>query len=797
MKRFFACLIGILVCLKSFSQMGYFYGDNFIQLSPTKEKRFFVQARNSETKKILQNEAAETSRPGKDAMEVYQISENRFFVSSTTNLKDDDYISEEYVDTKGTPYYILPQIVLAIKDGAFIDDIIKSYSEYLTLDARQRLKGMVILNCCYTSARDILNTTLELKNNKSVEWAEPNMLCKWSFHDLNPLFSLQYYLQNGNNNEFDINVVPAWGITTGNGNITVAVIDQGIDPDHEDLIGNVLQGYTVGDSLGYGAPKNDNEFDYKAHGVACAGIIAAKNNDKGILGVAHGVKLLPVNIVPYTPIGYYEGGVKKVTYNGFSDDIEIADAIQWAAERADVLSCSWGGSIESNVITSVINDALSNGRNGKGCVIVAASGNSYPVETAISYPARLNDVIAVGAIDRYGYIQPYSQRGSDLDLVAPSGNVVTTDRMGSLGYNPANSYGTDLAETNYTQKFGGTSAACPQVAGIAALMLSVNPNLTVSQIRFLLRNSATDLGINGFDTTFGCGLVNAHSAVFLSTSPVISGPTVPGSPSTYYIENLPYGLIVTWSLEGKTSLPSYFTSNYPIINQLQIDNSSKQHIKETLVAKIYMPNGTLAKTLTKSIDTAEGFSGTYLQTVPTPYQVISGTFYDGSLIQVKQGLVVYLTSSDFNGATVSCTSSNPPTISTSGNTISVYFLNSTSFSSATLHCVKGDKVIEFKLRAEPTLQIDPILHLMANINGGKSYINISLSENVDSGQPMRGNTFDSWELTIYSYTTGKVVHRQKVSGRSVSIDTSAWEPDTYIVRIWIDDKEIVQKISIE
>ena len=106
MKRFFACLIGILVCLKSFSQMGYFYGDNFIQLSPTKEKRFFVQARNSETKKILQNEAAETSRPGKDAMEVYQISENRFFVSSTTNLKDDDYISEEYVDTKGTPYNI-------------------------------------------------------------------------------------------------------------------------------------------------------------------------------------------------------------------------------------------------------------------------------------------------------------------------------------------------------------------------------------------------------------------------------------------------------------------------------------------------------------------------------------------------------------------------------------------------------------------------------------------------------------------------------------------------------------------
>ncbi len=277
----------------------------------------------------------------------------------------------------------------------------------------------------------------------------------------------------------------------------------------------------------------------------------------------------------------------------------------------------------------------------------------------------------------------------------------------------------------------------------------------------------------------------------------LSGPTIPGAPSTYFVEDLPPSWNVTWSMQGKTSLPNYCTTNFPAANQLQINNSSKLHIKETLVAEVYKPGGTLVKTLTKYINTADGFTGTYLQTVPTPYQVISGTFYDGSLIQVKQGLVVYLTSSDFNGATVSCTSSNPPTISTSGNTISVYFLNSTSFSSATLHCVKGDKVIEFKLRAEPILQIDPILHLMANINGGNSYINISLSENVDSGQPMRGNTFDSWELTIYSYTTGKVVHRQKVSGRSVSIDTSAWEPDTYIVLIWIDDKEIVKKFVLE
>ena len=502
---------------------------------------------------------------------------------------------------------------------------------------------MITLTCNYTSAQDVLRCALEIANCEGVKWAEPNMFYKWDVHDLNPLYSLQYYLHNNNSNEYDINVVPAWGITTGSENITVAVIDQGVDPDHEDLSGSVLQGYTCGNTTGYGQPQNANEFDYKGHGVACAGIIGARNNDKGILGVAYGVKILPVNIVPYTPTGYYENGVKKVTDNGFADEYEIAAAIQWAAERADVLSCSWGGSNGSYPIATAINNAMSNGRNGKGCVVVACSGNGNPDVTTINFPARMDGVIAVGAIDRYGNIQSYSLRGPELDLVAPSGGIVTTDRMGTLGYNPVNSNGMDLTDTNYTQLFNGTSASCPQVAGVAALMLSVNPDLTVSQVRSILRNTATDLGAIGCDTIFGYGLVNAHSAVFLSTSPEISGPTIPGSPSNYYIEGLPSDLNVVWSIQGQNTLPSYCTVNYPAANQLQINNSSKLHIKKTLVAKVYTANGTLAKTLTKYINTADGFSGTYLQTVPTPYEIISGDFYDGSFFHVKQGLFAYLT----------------------------------------------------------------------------------------------------------------------------------------------------------
>ena len=136
-------------------------------------------------------------------------------------------------------------------------------------------------------------------------------------------------------------------------------------------------------------------------------------------------------------------------------NIEIAEAIKWAWQRADILSCSWGGGPASNDITSAINNARRYGRNGKGCVVVFASGNGYPSIKDVSFPGNVDGVITVGAIDNRGVIRNYSQRGASMDLVAPSGgspgDVVTTDRMGNLGYHTG----------NYYLEFNGTSAACP------------------------------------------------------------------------------------------------------------------------------------------------------------------------------------------------------------------------------------------------------------------------------------------------------------------------------------------------
>ena len=594
MRRILLAILGLFISSGLFAQLGYRYGDKFIHLTPSSSGRYFVQARNPESRLYLEQLSRKTYGQKYTTNAVYMVSENSFLVSSKPTLLENDYLSALYQDIQGNPYYILPRIIIALKNGAQVEDVIKGYGEILSLDSVQRLKGMYTLNCNLSTAQDVLKIVAELDVIDNVEWCEPDMICKWESQNNNPLFSLQYYLQDSNSGHYDINVVSAWGVVTGSADITVAVIDDGVDPDHEDLSGNVLQGYTVGDITGYGVPKNANEHSSKAHGVACAGIIGAKNNNKGIIGVAYGVKILPVNIVPnYASSDDEDGFVES--------NSDIAYAIQWAAAQSDILSCSWGGNSESSAVTSAINNAMTNGRNGKGCVVVASSGNKYPVDTTLLFPARIEGVISVGAIDRNGYAQGYSQRGSDLDLVAPSGacnlsgDVVTTDRMDTLGYNPSPSTGSDLTDQKYTQKFGGTSAACPQVAGVAALILSANPNLTVDEVRSILRNTARKLpDMNGQNRTdkYGYGLVDAYAAV-LKTTLSISGPSVACDYETFSIPNLPTESIVNWTTSNNNIILRSGQSTGTALYQ-QIGNGLC-----TITAHVYV--GTSEFSLTKTV----------------------------------------------------------------------------------------------------------------------------------------------------------------------------------------------------
>ena len=223
-----------------------------------------------------------------------------------------------------------------------------------------------------------------------------------------------------------------------------------------------------------------------------------------------------------------ESGSRDPRFDDASDN-QIADGINWAWRYAnsDVLNNSWGGGDQSTAITDAIQAALTQGRGGRGSVVVFAAGNTSDRENghkgAVQYPASLSgslNVISVGAINRYGGAANYTPEYGPIDVVAPSGhyadfcvgNVVTTDRYGSPGCNDGPS-----GDVNYTTTFSGTSAAAPQVSGAAALMLALRPSLTASEVRSRIRAAADSWGQ---EANFGVGKLN----VWGSVAPLVPPP---------------------------------------------------------------------------------------------------------------------------------------------------------------------------------------------------------------------------------------------------------------------------------
>lgn len=182
-----------------------------------------------------------------------------------------------------------------------------------------------------------------------------------------------------------------------------------------------------------------------------------------------------------------------------------------------MLSNSWGGGSPSNAITNAINNAVTYGRGGKGAAVIFAAGNtsfrSVGLVGPVVYPANLASVIAVGAINQNGDLTDYTPEGSSLDIVAPSGHyvglclgeVVTFDPTGGPGCNDGPGGSVD-----YTTTFSGTSAAAPQVAATAALKYSIEPALTIAQLRQRLFSGADPWGPA---VQFGAGKLNAGRTV--------------------------------------------------------------------------------------------------------------------------------------------------------------------------------------------------------------------------------------------------------------------------------------------
>ncbi len=439
--------------------------------------------------------------------------------------------SKVFMATDSVIQWCTNQIVVQIMTGYDITLLLKEYNiPYSKITQFNSNKQTFLVDLYGIDDIAIKYANILYKSNKVV-YAQP------SFWRIIQPYSSFYRDQWGLNNTgqlggipgIDINAPEAWGLATGNG-VKIAVVDEGIDLSHPDLFANLLTGYDATDGqyggINGGCKGND------AHGTACAGIVAAINNDIGITGIAYNSNIIPIRIA-------YGNNGGWITY-----DTWIADGLNKAQEefKADVISNSWGGGSNSEIINSAIQNAVTNGRNGKGCIVVFASGN---YNGSIIYPANSNpDILTVGAISLCGERKSPlscdgemwgSNYGKQLDIVAPGVLIPTTDIQGSFGYNPnnhihvnlgGNKVNSDYTNRDYTIWFTGTSSACPHVSGVAALVLSANPNLTGQEVRDIIEKTAQKVRpdlysynsdqshSNGtWNNEMGYGLVDAYAAV--------------------------------------------------------------------------------------------------------------------------------------------------------------------------------------------------------------------------------------------------------------------------------------------
>jgi len=382
-----------------------------------------------------------------------------------------------------------------------------------------------------------------LHKRKDVEYCHPELIRQRKHKDI---FPQQWHLKKttvgGVMVEAHANVEAAHTVAQGAG-VTIAIIDDGVDIDHVEFSGS---GKVVAprdatlqtddprpkDTFGTGPEDGDN------HGTACAGVACA-NGTSGASGVAPRARLMPIRLA-----------------SGLGSQRE-ADAFAWAVEHgADVISCSWGppdgrwfrpSDPAHNQVFPLpastklaIDHAVANGRGGKGCVILFAAGNGNEPVDNDGY-ASYSKVTAVAACNDRGKRSVYSDFGNAVWCAFPSNDfghepfnqpepltpgIWTVDRHGGAGYNTGGNNDGDAAG-NFTNSFGGTSSACPGAAGVAALVLSVNPNLKWNEVKEILRRACDKIdpqggaydASSGHSPKYGYGRLNARTAVELAHPP--------------------------------------------------------------------------------------------------------------------------------------------------------------------------------------------------------------------------------------------------------------------------------------
>jgi serine protease len=333
-----------------------------------------------------------------------------------------------------------------------------------TITHRNETLGYLAVEVPESAGVNALSTTMStLEADSNVEYVEDNLTYETQLAPADPKFDEQYAPQ-------QVHAPAAWENVIGSDDVTIAVVDTGAQYDHQDLQSRYASdpGRDVVD--GDDDPYPDGDALHGTHVSGCAS--ADTDNDVGVAGVSDSTLI----------------NARTIATNGKGSLSDVADGIQWAVDAgADIINLSLGAPQTRQTMKRAVEYAYED----NDVLMICAAGNDST--SPVSYPARYEECVAVSALNPDEELAKFSNYGSGVDVAAPGVNVLST------------------IPTDEYREFSGTSMASPVAAGVAALGLAADPDLTASELRARLESTAVDVGLP--ETEQGAGRVDAARIV--------------------------------------------------------------------------------------------------------------------------------------------------------------------------------------------------------------------------------------------------------------------------------------------